>query len=231
MRETQSRIYTPLPPTFVVGPAALLLTNGNGWRAHVTFDTGVAMEGGTGELLALGSKLRFTPEYPGKVRKREREGRFSFIWDVAEHKGLVLSDALQAYAPMSSGLQATNMTRADTGAGQRLEGHACQAQEVTVQMNDGSSAVFHALVAPDLGGLALQVQRTSGSSLASLSLSKIRLEAVPADEFTRLDGLTRYASAEAIADELAAREHNLRRPSSPMAMPEELYQGPPRRQP
>src|SRR5262249_4349796 len=146
------------------------------------------------------------------------------------HRGFVLSDALQGFAPVSASLQFTNLVRADAGATEHYDGHACQGQDITVQMSDGLNFAFHALQAADLDGLALQIRAKAGSSPLTLSLSKVRRQKVSAEDFTRFEGFTSYKSPEAMADELAAQEHNLHRPGPTFTMPEDILQGPPRRQ-
>jgi hypothetical protein len=228
MREAEIRINTPLPPAFLTGPAALVLTNGGGWRAHVGFRSAAAPEGSEGELAALGSKLRYTPEYPGAARKAARSGAFSFVWDLAGGRGFVLSEAMQGYAPISSSFQPTNTIRADITGTQNFEGHSVQGQSVTVQMNDGTTASFELLRAPELGGVPLRVKGAGNSAAFGLSLSKVRLEQPPAELFATPDGFSQYTSAEVMADELAVRQHNLHRPRT-AGGPEVIYQAPTRR--
>src|SRR5262245_14061619 len=64
-REAEARIYTPMPPAFLTGPASVLLTNGASWSAHVVYQMASALQGREGELLVSGSKMRFNPDYPG----------------------------------------------------------------------------------------------------------------------------------------------------------------------
>ena len=56
----------------------------------------------SGELMGQGGKLLFTPQATGSRGKHMREAKISFIWDVAEGRGYILSEALQGYAPISS---------------------------------------------------------------------------------------------------------------------------------
>jgi hypothetical protein len=211
-RDAALRIYTPLPPAFLTSPAALLLTNGGGWSAHVAFQTAELLEPHQGELEVLGSKLRFIPEYPRPERKLGRTGGFSFIWDVAEYRGYVLSDGLQGYAPLTATLRPTNSTAADTTGPQRYEGYTCKAQDITVQLNDGSTASFHVLRATDTGDLPLQISAQKGPVPMTLNVTKVRRQPPPTEVVALPDGFTHYSSAEVMADELAARERNLRRP-------------------
>jgi hypothetical protein len=66
------------------------------------------------------------------------------------------------------------------------------------------------LRATDLNGFPVRIQ-SQKAALLTLNFSKIHLEAPAAAVFSPPDGFSKYATPEAMADELAAREHNLRR--------------------
>jgi len=80
---------------------------------------------------------------------------------------------------------------------------------MTVAMNDGSKIVFH-VTWDARSGLPVEI-KAAGSPPLSLSLSKIKLKAPPEEIFGAPEGFAKYPSAEVLADELAARQHNLRR--------------------
>ena len=106
------RMERARPPAFLKSPAALLLTNTAGFIGRVKvenrpFSTSagssvpadkrrVLDERVAGELLGRGSKIFFVPDETSR-RKRARNGGVSFIWDVTESKGYVLSEALQGF--------------------------------------------------------------------------------------------------------------------------------------
>src|SRR5262245_14354468 len=135
------------PPPFLVGPMGLLWTNAlDGFSARLAVvGQNIPMSGElvSGQLLCRGSKLLFTPDYSGSTKARTQGGELSFIWDTTEHRGYVLSEALQAYAPCAFSAQATNISATiEPGPPQRVEGHLCEVQQATVSMNDGSTSVF-----------------------------------------------------------------------------------------
>jgi hypothetical protein len=214
------RVYTPQMPEFLVGPACVLLTNAAGYSARVTVQAEpVLLRQGIlqGELLARGTKLLFAPRKGKSADKDAGASDFSFIWDAAKTSGFVLSEALQGYAPVSSSLCATNVVSGPNQAG---------IEEATVQTSDGTSVRFRLWRAPESKGAPARLASEGVSPPLALTLSKVRLEAPPAELFEPPNGFSKYPTAEALADELAARRHNLRRgprPSYQMPSTPERY--------
>ena len=208
---------TPVTPLFLNGPMALLLTNADGFRARVVFESAApsrAVQTLAGELIVRGSKLMFAPE-PTKVAKKQPHPEESaFVWDANEYRGYVLNDPLQAYAPISSSRQFTNVTEgaaANSTPPEKFDGHPCQVVEATVTASDGVATAFRVWRATDLKGLPLRIQCLSGGVPLTLTLSKVRLEAVPNDLFLPPNGFTKYESPEAMMTEMALRRVNLSR--------------------
>ena len=75
-------VPAPLPPLFLNGPMALLLTNLDGFRAHVVLESGAppqTAQMAAGELMVRGGKLLFAPAPGGAAKKQARGGtRLSF---------------------------------------------------------------------------------------------------------------------------------------------------------
>jgi hypothetical protein len=201
-----TRVFTPQVPVFLSGPAAVLLTNTPGFTARVTFQGDELVTGRRpieGDLFGRAGKLLFAPKQGDPSAKKAHQTGFSYLWDVASSSGYVFSEALQAYAPVSSNLQATNLV---TGPSQ-----AASAHQVTIFMNNGSSTSFRVEAEPNHQGLPSRIQSLTSAPPISVTLSKIHLQPPPPDLFSPPDGFSKYASPEAMADELAARQHNLRR--------------------
>jgi len=176
--------------------------------------------------MGRGSKLLFAPAPAVKAKKQVGAADSAFIWDVIENHGWVLNDPLQAYAPVSSSRQFTNVSpavRLNSAAPEKIDGHACQPEEVTVTAADGTATVFQAWRAPDLHGLPLRVTCPSTGAPLTLTLSNVRLETMPNDLFLPPSSFTRYESSEAIMAELFLRKHNLSR--KPTYQPEESEPG------
>jgi hypothetical protein len=210
------QIRTPKPPVFLNGPMALPLTNTTGFSAHAVLESGAPANGvelAAGELVGQGGKLLFAPARDKKAGKRARAEDFAFIWDVAANRGVMLNDPLQGYAPVSYGRLFTNLTTSaalNNAATENVAGHPCQPTQVTVAANDGSVSVFRVWRATDLKGLPIRIAGASDGTLVTLTLSKVKLEAVPIDLFQPPAGFTKYASAEAMINELVMRQGNLK---------------------
>ena len=173
-----------------------------------------AERGFSGELFGSGTKLLYAPHSEETTDTHSQTGRYSFVWDVAENRGYVMSDALQGYAPIASSLRVTNVSlNISQTAAQRVSGHTCEPATATVQLNDGSTTEFELLRAVDLKGFPIHIEKKANPAF-TLSLSKIHLEPEPTDAFSPPDGFTKYPTPEALADELAVRQSNLRRRSS-----------------
>jgi hypothetical protein len=196
---------------------ALLLTNADGFRARIVLESATPAQATpttAGEIMVRGSKLLFAPE-PRKVAKKQpRPEDSAFVWDVNDNRGFVLNEPLQAYAPISSNRQFTNVTAGaalNNASPEKIAGHPCQATEVTVTASDGLATVFRVWRATDLKGLPLRIQLPSGGVPLTLTLSKVRLGDIPSDLFLPPNGFTRYESPEAMMTEMALRRVNLSR--------------------
>jgi hypothetical protein len=216
-------VVTPTPPAFLTGPASLLLTNTSGFstRAELQSQSSLGAIKSSGELLGRGSKFFYAPDADDPADTSRQRGEYSFIWDAAENRGYVLSEALQAYAPIASALHVTNVENGvGQAGGQRVGGHPCESTRVLARMDDGSTAGFELLRAMDLNGFPVKIESTTNAVPFVLTLAKVRLETCAPSVFLPPEGFSKYPTPEAMADELAAREHNLRRKSLPqMEMP------------
>jgi hypothetical protein len=203
-----TRIATPLPPAFLTGPTAVFLTNTAGFSAQVESQSGTLMtqEAATrGVLLGAGPKLLFAPVKDKAEEKRTRAGNFLFIWDVATGRGYVISEALQAYAPVSSDLHVTNVIEHASPTATGNTGLA------TMELNNGTTNIFQVLRSPPPEGFPLRINSLSNAIPFTVTFSKTRFESVTADLFVPPEDFTKYESPEAMVDELAARQRNLRR--------------------
>jgi len=212
----------PLPPNFLTGPASALFTNIGGFSAHLVMSnhSPVAVNSTvSGELLCREGKLLFAAE-PQKSEKKR--GAFLFISDVRNRQGLVISEALQGYAPASASVGPTNLI-VHPGMTTRIDGHACEVEEAIVDMSDGSRGSFLVFRAIGLNRFPISIISRSNTASFTLSFSKIRIETPPAELFAPPNGFTKYVSPEMMLTELIIRQHKLKRRGTESTEPEYDY--------
>lgn len=206
--------FMPDVPAFLSGPMSVLLTNAGGYSAHVAFTTSPTLgkpDVVAGQLLARDSMLLFAQDKQ-TTERRARSAGISFIWDVKENHGYMLSEALQGYAPLGFVVRYTNILARPGGSGlERIEGHHCSEEDVTVSSTEGVAAQIQAWRAADLKGIALRIVLTSKPAPGTLNLSKLRPEAPPARIFKPPESFTRYENADLMMSELTVRQHNLKK--------------------
>jgi hypothetical protein len=201
------------PPDFLTGPAVVLLTNLDGYSAHLTammpqasgIDRAVA-----GDLLERDGRLIFQPAAGSKGKRSRTAGGTFFMWDAATQAGYVLSDPLQAYAPIATKVEVTNIVVETSSAMEdEVVGHSCRRVEVVVESNDGTAAHFLVWQAEDAKHFPMKIQSTSNLRAETLEFTDLRLELPATELFLPPDGFTRYASATALMNELIVRQTSL----------------------
>jgi hypothetical protein len=137
-----------------------------------------------------------------------------------------MSEALQGYAPVTSTLQITSFQIiAGNSPAERIAGHPCESARALGVSTEGTGTAFDFYRAIDLRGFPLRITSVTNTPAFTLTLSQPRFESAAANIFSPPEGFTKYNTPEAMADELAARQHNLRRKSAPaMDNPMELQQ-------
>lgn len=200
--------FIPVPPTpiFLSGPAALLLTNVEGFSAHVTFETpsdSPQRNVIAGALMGRQGKLFFAPDpMPVTGKRAARAEDTSFIWNVAENSGYILSGPMQSYAPISTSRTYTNLLINRTGASPSME--------AVVTASDGTTATFQVQPNGDSKGLPARITAGTNTPPMVLTISKVRLQLPPEDVFAPPADFTKYPSGESMMNEMAMREHNLK---------------------
>ncbi|MCX6903085.1 MAG: hypothetical protein NTW03_06325 [Verrucomicrobia bacterium] len=195
----------------------MLLTHADGFDAQVSMESSSSsnrVEMISGRLLGQSGKLLFTPAagaVPGKIA---RAARLSFLWDVTQNFGQLLSEGMQGYAPIVSSLRVTNVVAkavSDRAGPQQVAGHPCLQEEAVIRSSDGAETVFQVWRATDLKGLPIRIQSASNSRPFTLTLTRVRLGNLPNEFFLPPDGFTKFSSPEAMMDELASRQQNAKR--------------------
>jgi hypothetical protein len=211
-------VRAPTVPALLNGPVAVLLTNAAGFSGHVVMESGAGAQAGqriTGELASRDGMLLFVPEEAGSEGKRVRAAGLSYIWNVAENRGFVLSEPLQGYAPIADNVRFTIISAGiNRNAPEKFDGHPSQQTEVSVSSSDGSTLLFQLWLATDLKELPLRLVCSSASTPITVNFSKIRPEAPRRELFQPPDGFTKFDSSETLMAEFVMRQQNLKRNSS-----------------
>jgi hypothetical protein len=214
-------IRPPKPPTFLIGPMALLLTNVDGFSARVVLESGAAASGvelANGQLLSQGGKLLFAPGVLKSNPKGAKAEAYAYIWDAADNRGLVLNDPLQGYAPLSYSRHFTNLAASatlKTAPTENIGGHPCQQSEVIVAGDDGSASAFRVWRAADLKGIPVRISGASDGVAVTLTLTKVRLEILPADLFQPPTGFAKFDNVEVMVNEMGSRQQKLKQRTTP----------------
>jgi hypothetical protein len=197
------------PPEFLAGPAAVLLTNFEGYSATLT--ASLPQRVGppkvvAGDLLEREGRLIFQPATGVKGRHVRSEGGMFFIWHEDRHEGFVLNDPLQAYAPELSGVAVTNIVwKRNPASEEAADGHPCRRVEAVVESNDGSSVRFRVWEAEDAKHFPVRIASATSGGL-TLDFSNLRMELPPPELFYPPDGFTKYASSTTLMNELIVRQ-------------------------
>jgi hypothetical protein len=198
------------PPDFVVGPTAISLTNFDGFSANVvsTASANSGVRTVSGQLLERQGRFIFQPMTTGKIKngKFVRGGMF-FVWDTEGQRGIVLSEALQGYAPVSIPVRLSGVTP-PTGQPviETANGHPCHRVETKVALSDGSTAKLTEWRADDLQSLPVRIREENGASYVTVDLSDVRFDLPDPNLFFPPAGFTRYASSLSLINELMVRE-------------------------
>jgi hypothetical protein len=211
--------FAPELPLFLRAPVAAAFTNTASYSAHIEAQGASILPQKivAGEIFQQKGFLLFAavPEKIGD-KKHPIEPGFGFLWNVGEQKGWLLSEALQAYAPVSAMAAASNLVAAPMTQEERIDGHPCRGESWRATNGGTGFVVWRA---SDLDGIPLRIEGTIDSTSFHLNLSKVRVQQLGNDVFKIPEGFTKYNSAEALVDELAARQHHLHYPGLHAAEP------------
>jgi hypothetical protein len=194
------------PPSFLMGPAAALLTNSDGFSAIATLEL-PAYAGKirtlSGQILGQGNLLLFAPKGGDRI----------FVWDALKCNGYVFSELLQGYAQISSNIRVTGQTITSELNGpaiKQVNNHPGREMEVTLTSNDDATNHYSIWCAADLKGYPVRIKTMIAPERFVLNLSDVRPETLKPAVFLPPDGFTKYGSLEAMTSELAMRKANLK---------------------
>src|SRR5277367_867332 len=168
------------PPDFLIGAVTPVLTNLNGFSAHVVSSSATSdgfPKTATGELLGRDGRLIYQPTIALKGKRARAEGGLFFIWDENRQSGYVLSEALQGYAPIKPPAEATapvNLIRQSIA--EQVNGHPCHRCDAEVPLQDGQTARLVLWEADDARHFPVRIEEVKGEDRVTLNFSEIRLE-------------------------------------------------------
>jgi hypothetical protein len=207
-----------------MAPVSVALREPDGFSANVVqiFSPAFGMPPVSGEILGRQGRLIFQPwsALPDNMGSKVPAGMI-FLWDTALQQGFVLSEDLQAYAPISPPALITNVVPCVQNPPSRnVNGHPCRQVAELVVMDDGSISTVTEWRAQDLAGFPVRLSAIIRGRQLTVDFSDIRLDSAPQDLFATPAGFTEYATAGAMMDELIHRELNLNAQKAPMIIVE-----------
>lgn len=202
--QQMSRITPSEPPTFINSDVAKLFGNAN-FSARVEVQRGFA---GTrpamvGELSGREGSLFFIADE--QRTKRGFAGGLSALWDRATQTAYLLNEPLQGYAPMRATIDTNAPSEIVEAGEENVGGERCR--KTIINRRVGSEAVPALVVWRGVAeqDLPLRIQTTNTPAAATITLSRIRMQAPPAELFQLPNGFKRYESTDAMLSELTMR--------------------------
>ena len=199
---------TPIePPTFLNPDVAGLFGKAN-FSARVEVQKGVA---GTrlplaGQLFGRDGNLFFTADEPRG--KRGISTGLSALWDGATQTAYLLNDPLQGYAPIRN--TSTNGPLEIVAAGEEDIGNE-HCRKIIMNRRVANDLVPVLVVWRGVAqqDFPLKVQMTNTPGAVTLTFTRVRFEAPPADTFALPNGFKKYESTDAMLSELVRRRTDL----------------------
>jgi len=204
--EERLQAASPEPPPILSIPVLALFTNQPAFGGHcrIEYLAPQSRKPLAGELLHRANEFLFAAQ---AQEKKARGRETTFIWNTATNGGITLNDALPGYAPIGARAQVTSLqTTGKAPFSDKINGHACTQERVTIAVNDGSETQLTVWRAADLNGLPVRIRSESGTGRFVIDLNDVRLEQPSAALFEVPRDFTKYDSPKAMYDELLRRE-------------------------
>jgi hypothetical protein len=202
------------PPGFLIGPASIVLTNANPYSGRASIYLGSNLTAGPGDLsgnlMQQDGVLLYVPTGGEGQQRTGWEGSFRFLWDVSHNRGYVLSEVLQAYAPISGTNQyhavPSQTASSETPRTETINGQSCQVHEVSITSSSGEAFGFRTWHSTELDGQLVQVSSLVGPNPFTLRLSDIKQDAMAPELFSPPEDFVRYKTGEAMVREIVHRQ-------------------------
>ncbi len=207
--EERLQASLPEPPPILSVPVLTLFTNQPGFGARCTIERGTGTKPLHGELVHRGNQFLFAAE---AQEKRARGREMTFTWNLDNNNGHALNDALPGYAPLVPRAQLVSVqSTGKAPANDKIDGHPCTQEQLTVTLSDGSTSQISVWRATDLRSFPVRIRADSGNPRFLIDLTEIRFQEPSMALFDIPADFTKYDSPKAMFDELFRRESLARR--------------------
>jgi hypothetical protein len=207
--EERLQASLPEPPPILSVPVLTLFTNQPGFGARCRMERGTGTKPLEGELVHRGSQFLFAAQ---AQEKHARGREMTFMWNVENNSGHALNDALPGYAPLVPRAQLVNIqTTGKAPANDKIDGHPCTQEQLTVSLSDGTTSQISVWRATDLRGFPVRIRADSGTPRFLIDLTEVRFQEPSSALFDIPADFTKYESPKAMFDELFRRESLARR--------------------
>jgi hypothetical protein len=200
------------PPTFLVGPVSVLLTNAQDFAARVVVTGGNGLDTITaGNLFQKEGVLLYVPNVEEPNRPNPWTGSFRFVWEVAQSRGYIMSERLHGYALMGSPVHyATPVSQPETSPTvvEQIDEQPCVMREVKLSSSSGTVTTLRVWRPEALDAPPLRIVSEADHSTPSFRVQLANLNPDPLSQelFTPPAGFVRYGSPEAMIRELMRKE-------------------------
>jgi hypothetical protein len=202
----EERHFTPAPetPVFLNASVMTILSNAPNFGAECRIERGSGIKDREGALLHRGNQILFSAT---KRKKKDPAGDMTYLWNISENSGYAINDPLTGYAAIGGTAPVAKVDRRAAGLPpEKIDGHLCHQEEVLVTSADGLETRFIVASASDLGGVPLRIRCEGGGPQFTLELHDVRMQEPAANLFELPSDFTRYATVNAMFEELFRRQ-------------------------
>lgn len=198
--QSVARLRPVEPPTYFNGEIASLFGTAN-FTARLEVQRGMQAPM-AGELYGRDGSLFFMADE--QRDKRGMSGGLSVLWHAPTKTAYLLNDPLQAYAPIR--IPNTNNVTEAKGVGEEIiNGERCRKSIITQDAAGETIPRWMVWRSIDKQDLPIRIQSTNSPSNVTLTVSRIRMQAPPAELLALPNGFKAYDSTDAMMAELNRR--------------------------
>jgi hypothetical protein len=155
-----------------------------------------------GELSGRNGSLFFIADE--QRTKRGISGGLSVLWDAPSQTAYLLNEPLQAFAPLRN--SGTNGPMEVVQAGEEdFAGERAHKSIVNRRAGAETTPTLIVWRAANKGDLPIRIESTNNANAVTITLSRIRMDAPPAEVFALPNGFKKYETTDAMLSELVRR--------------------------